>query len=163
MVSAEERRVCSVFSSAAREAAAWGCQITGVDLCGLVVRQKLVAVRVHNCVCVREDLPFISPFTSLAPTLPPSRLPSSAARCCNACTPFSTPCVCALLSSSNWLSCCTTLHRWFMSVCWPPDGRPLTMGMPFCWGAPFICDACEGEGEGAERGMATLPLLSRKE
>lgn len=50
-----------------------------------------------------------------------------------------------------------------MSVCWPPLGSPLTMGMPFCGAAPFMA-AWEGEAEGEVRGMpAALALLSRKE
>ena len=107
------------------------------------------------------NVPLISPFTSLGPSgIEP---PSSAALCCSACTPLSTPCVWALFSSSIALSCCTTLHKWFMSVCWPPLGRPLTMGIPFCEGAPLGCDIWLGEGEGALRGMATLPDESRKE
>jgi hypothetical protein len=48
-----------------------------------------------------------------------------------------------------------------MSVCWPPDGSPLTIGMPFCCAPlPLYCEpVCEGDGEGGGRGCMFCCML----
>jgi hypothetical protein len=105
---------------------------------------------------IRSNSPFTSAKRPALPfTGPPALiLPSSAARARSAFTPVMIPAVCRVLSSSIWLSCCTTAQRWFMSVCWPPEGRPFTIGMPFCCAPlPLYCEPfCEGDGDGGARG-----------
>lgn len=54
-----------------------------------------------------------------------------------------------------------TFHRWCISVCCPPLGRPLTSGMLLCPPPtmPLLCTLLLlGAGEGAARGIEFVML-----